>query len=318
MTTNENVNFSVGREDRIQATIYDFTFPPIESTFIGRESQIHSEHNKSGLWYVYGHFEEDTKELFYIGLGRHNRCNQITRRNKYWHAIKNKHGLIIKIFYFGLSKEDAVNKEKFYIKKYWPKANMTIGGEAGNSEKTRKRVFAYNKDGTYFRSFDSMLEANVFFNRRENDSRISNCIKGRRLSFAGFIWKEEFSSSVSKYKKPKRHNAKKVYRYDLNGNFMECFESMNDFKGGSHSGISVCIDKDYTYHSSFWRSYYSEKIEATKPNAALIKSRKVIDTLTNTIYPSISSAAKYLGCNSRTLRRKLIGETHNNTTFVFV
>ena len=318
MATKKKVSLSVGRGEKLPVTMDMFTFLTIENTFIGKENQIYSEHTRSGLWYIYGHFQADTNELFYIGLGRYNRCNQITRRNKYWQRIKDKHGLIIKILEFGLSKEDAVNKERFYIKKYQPKSNMTIGGEAGNSENLRIRVYAYNKDGSFYKLFNSISEANFFLGQKENDSRISRCLKGDRLSFAGFVWKQEFSNSIVEYKRPRVHNAKKVYRYDLNGNFIEFFEKISDFKDGVHSGISICINKNYTYYNSFWRSYYAEKIDVVELTPALKQSKKVIDKSNNRVFESISLAAKEIGCGAETLRRKLIGERINNTKFASI
>jgi hypothetical protein len=317
MATKKNVKLSVGRGEKLPVTIDDFTFPLVENYFIGKENQIYSEHTKSGLWYIYGHFQADTKELFYIGLGKYNRCNQINQRNNYWRRIKNKHGLIIRLFEVNLSLEDAKKKEIYYIKKYWPKANMTTGGEAGNCENLRIRVHAYNKDGTHYMTFDSMVEANIFLNQKENDSRISRCLKGDRLSFAGYIWKDKYEEKINPYIKKDPYNSRSVYRYSIDGIFLEKLNKIADFKEGSRTGICNCLDKDYTFFGSFWRSYYAEKINVIIVTPALKKPKMVIDSKFGIIYESVTKAAKTIGCCRSVLERKLNGTRRNNTNFVY-
>jgi hypothetical protein len=110
-------------------------------------------------------------------LGKYNRCNQINQRNKYWKGIKDKHGVVIGLLHVDLTLQEAKKIEVDYIKNYQPRANMTIGGEAGDCEKLRTKVFAYTKDGLFYKSFNSITEANVFFNIKENDSRIGRCLR---------------------------------------------------------------------------------------------------------------------------------------------
>lgn len=296
----------------------DFTFVNDKIYHTGKEGQVYSEYTKSGRHYIYAHFEADTQKLFYIGLGKYNRCNQISQRNKYWKGIKEKHGVAIGLLHVDLTLEQAKIMEVDYIRKYQPKANMTIGGEAGNCEKLRTKVFAYTKDGLFYKSFNSITEANVFFNTKENDSRINRCLKQERKSFAGYVWKTEEFDTISKYVKSKPYNQRAVYRYDLNGNFLEKYDKVTDFKEGSHTGICGPIDTDYTYYNSYWRSYYSEKIEFNRLNKALKENKRVLDKESGKIYDSISIASKTLNVHHQSLRRKLIGERRNNTSFVLL
>jgi hypothetical protein len=303
----KQVNLSVGRGE--------FNFVEPTNEYYGVNGQVYCDFTKSGKHYVYAHFKKTDNELFYIGLGKFNRCNQISKRNKYWLNIYNKHGFLIRFLKVDLNKEEAIKYEREHILKYQPKANMTIGGESGN-ELCRKKVYCYDKLGSYKFSFNSISEANVFFNTNERDSRIVRCLKGSRLSFKGHIWKTYKVDAIPSYKRNPIHNIKKVYRYDLDGNFLREYSKVTDFKEGGHTGISNVIDKDNTYYNSFWRSFYSEKIICNAPKKALKQSIKLIDTKTNIIYESVSSAAKHIGCNRSVLQRKINGERINNTTFV--
>lgn len=313
----KQVNLSVSRGEKLPLLMDSFTFVESENYYVGKENQIYCEHTKSGKQYIYAHFEEDTKKLFYIGLGKYNRCNQMTQRNKYWKFIKEKHGVIIKFLEVDLTLEQAKEREIYYIKKFEPRANMTIGGEAGNTENLRTRVYAYLKNGVFFNSFNSITDANVFFNQKENDSRINRCLKGERKSFAGYIWKTEYSESIEPYKKPIPYNQRAVYRYDLNGNFIEKLEKVTDFTEGSHTGISNVTDKNYTYYNSFWRSYYSEKIEVKEVKPALKPARLVKNTETGEIFKTIGQAAKSVNCCRSVLERKLNGIRRNNTNLIY-
>lgn len=289
----------------------------VKPYFNGKDGQVYCDFMKNGKQYVYAHLQKDTGELFYIGIGKGNRINQIRQRNKYWKNIHNNHGLITKFLHINITLKEAKELEKMYIKLLSPKANMTIGGEAGNNEKTRTSVFCYKKDGTFYKKFESISDANVFFNTKENNSRINRCLKGERLSFNGFIWKDYFIDNVEPYKKSKPHNTKPVYRYDLNGNFVEKLDKISDFKEGNRSGISGCLDKNYTYYNSFWRSYYADKIKVDAPKKAIKMAKKVINIETGDIFESISKAAQSVNCCRSVLERKLSGIRKNNTTLKY-
>jgi len=256
--------------------IYDLSFvDPKDIYHNGKDGQVYCEHTKSGKHYIYAHFEKDTKELFYIGLGRYNRCNHVVNRNQYWKNIRNKHGVVIKFLSVNLTAEEAAEKEKLFISQLSPKSNMTSGGELYYENGKVTKVYAYNKDGSFYMEFPSISSANIFFNQNENDSRINRCLKNERKSFKEFIWRAEYFKSIDPYKKTKIHNQRCVYRYDLDGNFIEKLEKISDFKEGSRAGISNVLDKDYVCHNSFWRSTYAKKIDTKKITPALKESIKV-------------------------------------------
>jgi hypothetical protein len=82
--------------------------------------------------YVYKHIRLDINEVFYIGIGSTKfRANSKKYRNKYWHNIVSKHGLICEIIEDDLTWEQACDREKYWIAFYGREnlCNMTDGGE---------------------------------------------------------------------------------------------------------------------------------------------------------------------------------------------
>jgi hypothetical protein len=223
----------------------------------------------------------------------------------------------VKFLEVNLTIKDAIEREKYYIKKYNPKTNLTIGGDSPDCTSQRIKVYAYLKNGEFYKSFNSITEANVFLNQKDNDSRITRCLNGSRKSFANLIWSKKYFNQLSPYKKSKPHNQREVYRYDLDGNFVCKYDKMSDFKEGSRTGISNTLDTNYTYYSSFWRSTYSEKIEFVKPTPALKSAKPVINTETKEIFKSIGSAAKSINVDRRILENKLRERKPNSTKMMY-
>lgn len=89
---------------------------------------------------IYRHRRLSDGIVFYIGLGCcKSRAYSRSGRNKYWHNIVKKHGYIIEILKFNLSKEEAVELEQFLISVYGRLdlktgilVNMTDGGDGTN------------------------------------------------------------------------------------------------------------------------------------------------------------------------------------------
>ena len=82
-------------------------------------------------WYVYRHIRKDKNEPFYIGIGNkenYARAYQTNpnRRNEIWGKIFIKTDIEIEIILEGLSKTQASEKEKEFIKLYGRK-NLNTG-----------------------------------------------------------------------------------------------------------------------------------------------------------------------------------------------
>jgi hypothetical protein len=270
----------------------------------GKDGQVYCDITKSGKSYVYAHLNK-LGEVYYIGSGKKNRCNQITTRTAYWKQEYANNGMKVIFIAANLSKEDAYALEKSLIKKIQPKSNIQFGGQAGIDSGARKEVYCYGLDGSFKMKFYSMSDAYEHFGGAGHDSKISMCLSGKRKSYKGHMFKGVYSDKIEPYKKPKPYNIRKVYRYDLNGNFIGELEKIAEFKEGSRTGICNVLDKNYTCFNSFWRSEYSEKIQVSTLTPALKEKRKVIDIKSGFIYDSVSMAASALNMRSAALSKKL-------------
>ena len=112
---------------------------------------------------VYRHIRLDKNEVFYIGIGKNlSRAFDKRQRNRYWKFITNKTKYRVDILFDDLSKEEASDKEKEFIKLYGRKdlglgtlVNMTDGGDGLNniSKELKKRISdkLKNKNCSYFK-----------------------------------------------------------------------------------------------------------------------------------------------------------------------
>ena len=84
------------------------------------------------MYYTYGHYKADTKELFYIGKGKNNRAYEKDSRSDFWRNIVNKHNYTIEIFSNWETEEEAFIHEKFLIDCFGDLTklcNLTNGGD---------------------------------------------------------------------------------------------------------------------------------------------------------------------------------------------
>ena len=84
-------------------------------------------------YYIYGHYREDTRLIFYIGKGSNQRAWSKHNRNKYWKNIVEKHGYYVEILHCFIDEEEAYKKEVELIKSMAPCANLAPGGLGGDT-----------------------------------------------------------------------------------------------------------------------------------------------------------------------------------------
>lgn len=285
-----------------------------QETYPGEAGQLYGPHTWSGKHYVYQHRNPSTGEIFYVGLGKYNRCNQRAQRNKYWKNYVNKHGLLVEILAQGLDRAEAAELEKRLIEELRPKCNFSSGGESRLV--VGVPVKAFTKEGELFKKFDTIAEANAFFGIATNDSRIRRCLAGKRQRFKGFLWAIE-GQSTPKYRPRKCSKAKQVHQYNLQGMWVASFDSPKDAAVPTRTGIYGALDTCRTYANSFWRSFKADRIFDSVPEKALKTPKKVICLRTGRVYDSLTVAAKENGLRSQTLSKKLRGKLHNNTNLQF-
>ncbi len=151
--------------------------------------------NVDNNYFLYGHYKEDNKELFYIGIGRkrkgtlhsqiYSRAYQCSRhsRNYLWLRCYNKHGRIVKIIYDNLTEKKCKELEIKLISKFGRiidgsgvLCNISGGGEGRFKDKSNnKKIYVYNLQGTLINTFPSCNEAAEFYGlERRNVSRAAN------------------------------------------------------------------------------------------------------------------------------------------------
>jgi hypothetical protein len=120
-------------------------------------------------YYTYIHYKADTNEPFYIGKGFRKRAYVTKNRNKWWHAIVNKHGYKVEILSRFETNQEALDHEIFLISTFrqlgYKLCNLTDGGEGmcgySPTQLTRQRMAISHK-----RRYDVKRreEARAFFN----------------------------------------------------------------------------------------------------------------------------------------------------------
>lgn len=104
----------------------------------------------SGKFYVYTHSRETTGEVFYVGKGCGRRAWKEIGRNDYWHRVRNKHGLAVRVVASGLSEACAFSIERAIIGRLGRDTltNYTDGGEGTSgaivSEEARDKKRGFN------------------------------------------------------------------------------------------------------------------------------------------------------------------------------
>ena len=106
----------------------------------------------------------------------------------------------------------------------------------------RKKIYQYDLDGNFIAEYNSALEASKSIN--VSSSLISLCCLKKHISHQ-FQWRYEKHKKISKAK-IKQRTKKKVYQYDLDGNFVAEYESAAEAAkkiGTSASIIQACCLK---------------------------------------------------------------------------
>lgn len=146
---------------------------------------------KNSIYYIYLHRRLDTNEVFYVGKGKNNRAYSKANRNKYWINIVDKVGYSIEILYKNLLESDAFKKEIEMIKMLSPVANLTKGGEGGNTfellsdidknnfiEESKKRA---NRENSGVKIAAKLRKGKT----KETDSGLKRMVESLSESFSG-------------------------------------------------------------------------------------------------------------------------------------
>jgi len=232
------------------------------------------------MGYLYKHIRSDKNEVFYIGIGgfsksekefSYKRAYCKYKRNKIWKRITSKTSYIVEIVSDNISFEEACVKEKEYIKLYGRidtktgiLSNLTDGGEG---------------------TIGLILS-------RESIERGSKKRIGLKVS-------EEVKEIL---KLANKINSKPVIQYDIENNFINEFQSLNEVyrkTGIPVSNISnACNGKLKQVNGYIWR-FKGDEIKVNINKKVCSQQRRVMqmDIYENDIiiYNSILDAAEKTG-----------------------
>lgn len=183
------------------------------------------------------------------------------------------------ILFNELSAEDAYKKEQELIKLYKSNQkefgyNLSAGGEHGSTGYLNNSmsivVYQYDLDGNFIAEYPSLSEAERVTGI--SNSSISSCCKGKQMYTGEFQWSYTKVDKMPKIDKHQlisdkvRKKGKPVYCYDMDGNFIEKYNSAriaSEETNTNQSQINVCCSGRTRYSNNFqwFYEYMGNKIE---------------------------------------------------------
>jgi len=197
--------------------------------------------------------EKRLKEHLY---GRKNKTNTFFDRTLKKYGLEN---FEYKIIDSAFTQENIDNLEKYYIKKYntlKPNGyNVLKGGREQTGSWNSKPINEYDLDGNFINCYESASYYEIFINSDYKRKGINNsCIKKTKYKNRQFRYIND--EKPQKYIKPLSNHRTKVYQYDLEGNFIKVFNSLEEASKQtqtSRTSISNCIKGNYkTANNYIW------------------------------------------------------------------
>lgn len=223
---------------------------------------------------VYLHQNKLNDEIFYVGMGKNKRPNNMVDRNPYWKNYVKKYGLPSVIIYRkNISQLSARKIEIKLIKKYKRKqdggtlVNITKGGEDNpmNHPELRNKVSIAMK-GRVFNE-ETRLKMSLSAKKRGfSDGLRKSWDNNRKNGMHGMVTKEardKFSKTTKGIKRSDSHkikngiaHSKKVIQKTLDGGIVKTFKSQRDAAiavGCTAANIGMCVGgKTLTAKGFIW------------------------------------------------------------------
>lgn len=276
---------------------------------------------KNNNFYVYQLIDPRTNKPFYIGKGTGNRMyrhiNEAHGCRDNWtnkikcqiiNSIENSgRTVIIEKIQENLSEDDAYNTEIALISQYGKiidgtgiLSNIADGGQGKSGH--GKSVQSYTITGALIQSYKSLTEAanNIGIHK----STICAALQGRSTTAGGFWW--GYNGEIPKLSNSK--NITPVNQYDIHGNLIQSYRSINDAAKKVNttytSIVDCCRGARYRYTAAGFRWSYSGELPIQLPKNFKYKSknRKLysFDSQNNIvgIFDSINDAITHTDANA--------------------
>ena len=132
--------------------------------------------------------------------------------------------------------------------------NIALGGKGSIQEESKKKVYMFDLNGNYLRSYKSTMDAarscNVENAISAQHAIRNNCLKSVN-SALGYYW-----SYIKKFEYNSNKKLVKVAQYTLSGKFLRYFDSLSEAERELEiSTIQQAITKKYSAANFQWRYY---------------------------------------------------------------
>lgn len=239
------------------------------------------------IYKIYGLCLEDTTEIRYIGVTR----NSLKRR--------------LASHYCDISKNNNPHKCNWLKKNRGKVKIILIEGNINNYEEAEEKEIYY---------ISKYNKINKLLNKTPGGN-----ILPRENQYSGIPWNKGLACTYKEKLIRLNKTAKKVYQYDLDGNFIKEFRSIKEASKQttcSRQQIQKCanLESGYLQSKGFqWRWEKLEKIEKYFNDDAIrilrvksgklksAKSVKIVDNSIEYIFENYKSAAKYFNMKESTI-----------------
>jgi hypothetical protein len=162
-------------------------------------------------YYVYVHLNPNTKEIFYVGIGKGNRAwNQWAGRNKFWENYVNKHGFEVELISENLTRKQA------------EKIEINLIAELG-----RRQI---DEGGTLVNRSSGGEGSTGYTHTEEFKQKLSEDRKGKCTRKERQLSKETKEKISQKLKQREITWGKPILQYDKKGNFIKEWKNINEAK----------------------------------------------------------------------------------------
>ena len=196
-----------------------------------------------------------------------------SKKDTYFDKALKKYGDInfeYKIIDSALSQEQIDKLEQFYIKKYNTLKpfgyNILKGGRNQRGAWNSKIIDEYDLDGNYINSYESASYYENFINSEYKRKGINDSCS-KKIKYKDRQFRYSNDEKPNKYIKPLPNHRTKVYQFDLDGNFIKTYNSLEEASkktNTSRTSISNCIKGNYkTANNYIWSK--EKKINIKNP-----------------------------------------------------
>jgi hypothetical protein len=187
-----------------------------------------------------------------------------------------------------------------------------------------RKVYQYDLDGNFIKEYENISSASFFMN--EKTQSLYFCLSGKYNYSRGYFWTYNYylklpdvilnKIKISKKYKTEIFKTSKIYQYDLNGDFINEYNTLNDVSNDLIYRNNVLRVLEGRYKNSdnyIWKLEYYKKLPQNILNTHIHKAKKIVyqyDLDGNFIkkYDTILSVAKSFNVRGGNVTNALNGQ----------